>query len=154
GGRRMVHARFRKLAIGTFLTLASIGALSAQSGQPQPAAAAGIDSLSHVADLTTIAIMRRQAALRPAVDIRQQAVLANDVGYAGIAFEGDGITLYWKGAIPSELKQAVSATSHLAPIKFEAARFSESELAEYANKIWEVAQPDRSEHAKLTSDIA
>jgi len=55
-------------------------------------------------DPETLAIMRRQEALQPAVTALHEASMKSpDSGFTGIAFESDGLALYWKGPLTNDM---------------------------------------------------
>jgi len=56
-------------------------------------------------------------------------------GFAGVAYEGSGVTLYYKGALTPEMKAAVAKARAVGPIAVKAAAFSEAELQRASDKI-------------------
>ena len=102
---------------------------------PDPIPADATDPF--LADMSpeTLAIMRTQEALHPAVEILQRAIRESSTGYAGLAFEGDGITLYWKGDLPSDVARARNAAQKIGPISVRKAQFSKADLESQAERI-------------------
>lgn len=90
----------------------------------------------------TLAIMRKQEALHPAVEILQRAIRESNNGYAGLVFEGDGITLYWKGNLPSDVTRAKTAAQKIGPVEVRPARFSKAELESQAERISSLGRTD------------
>ena len=89
----------------------------------------------------TLAIMRRQEALRPAVAALEQAQSKfPDSGFASIAFEDDGVTLYWKGPLPHEMNEAIQVARQAGPVQIKNAAFSLAELEAAAEKIHQAAR--------------
>jgi hypothetical protein len=87
-------------------------------------------------DPKTLAIMRRQEALQPAVSALYETYMkAEDSGFAGIAFEGDGLTLYWKGQLDNDMAAAVSKARSIGPVELVSAAYSLAEMKAEAEKI-------------------
>jgi len=87
-------------------------------------------------DPKTLAIMRRQEALQPAVSALYETYMkAEDSGFAGIAFEGDGLTLYWKGQLDNDMAAAVSKARDIGPVALVSAAYSLAEMEAESDKI-------------------
>jgi len=82
-------------------------------------------------DPTLLAAMARQEALHPSAEILLGAAmrLPSDSGYAGIAYEADGVTVYYKGTLADEMAEAVATARHIAPVTVKVAAYSHAELA-------------------------
>jgi streptogrisin D len=117
---------------------ASGGAASATSDDPQR-----IDNQ----DPALLAEMRKQERLRPAADrlLRAAMKLPADSGYAGVGYEGDGVTLHYKGALPSGMAAAVTEARRAGPVAVKAAAYSHAELERAQAKITAAAQAEHSD---------
>lgn len=74
-------------------------------------------------------VMRRQEAMQPAVQaLYEQYMKSPDSGFAGIAFEGDGLALYYKGDVTPEMSAALAVARQVGPVQVKAAAFSAAEL--------------------------
>ncbi|WP_091083794.1 hypothetical protein [Micromonospora nigra] len=80
--------------------------------------------------------MRRQDTLQPAVKIlTEEAMHATSSGYAGVAFKGEGLTLYYKGAISAGMQHALTEARAHGKVVVESARFSRAELQTAAARL-------------------
>jgi hypothetical protein len=87
-------------------------------------------------DSETLATMRRQGALQPALQmIWTEQNRVPESGFAGVAFEGDGLTLYWKGALTPGMEAALVRARRVGPVTVKAAPFSEAELRAESDKV-------------------
>lgn len=87
-------------------------------------------------DPAIVAVMRHQEQLQPAVTALYEAHLKTPgSGFAGIAFEGDGVTLYWKGPLSLDMHNAVGQARTIGAIAVEPAAHSLAELEAAAEKI-------------------
>ncbi|HKQ72483.1 MAG TPA: hypothetical protein VJ810_02070 [Blastocatellia bacterium] len=87
-------------------------------------------------DPETLAIMRRQEAFTPAIAALYEAIgKFTDSGFASIAFEDDGLALYWKGELPTEIIAALSVAREFGPVEIKPAPFSLAEMEAEATKI-------------------
>jgi hypothetical protein len=92
-------------------------------------AAEQTDSWSGDMSPQTLAIMRRQEKLEPALKILgDEHVQDQSSGYAGIAFEGDGLTLYWKGELTPGMAASVDNARAIGNVSVKQAKYSEAEL--------------------------
>ena len=84
----------------------------------------------------TLATMRRQEELQPALQaIWDEQTKTPDSGFAGVAFEGDGLSLYWKGPLTPGMTNAVGRARRTGPVTIKAATFSAAELQAQGAKI-------------------
>lgn len=116
------------------LLLAGQQLANAAPNDPAPAApdAQSTDNLNP----HTLAVMRQQEALEPAVALLYGEVLkSSNSGFASIAYEGDGVSLYWKGELPPGMARVVAAARQLAPVRVRPARYSKAELEAAAARI-------------------
>ncbi|MGW4680301.1 S1 family peptidase [Micromonospora taraxaci] len=104
---------------------------------PKPASEAKPDAQStENIDPTILATMQEQAKLQPAVQaLYEEYVKAPNSGFAGVAFEGPGLTLYFKGSLTTSMTSAVARARAYGPIKVSPAAHSKSELEANAAKI-------------------
>ncbi len=93
-----------------------------------PPVAGGIDP-------AILAEMNRQASLQPAVDALQEAALDAEPGFAGVAYEGDGLTLYYKGTPTPKMSAALARARAFGTIKVARAAHARDELQRDSNKI-------------------
>src|SRR5262245_24143227 len=99
-----------------------------QSGPERP----GFENI----DPQTLKIMRRQEALQPAVTALYEAHMKSpNSGFTGIAFEGDGLALHWKGQLDNNMLAAVSKAREVGPVEIVPAAFSLAEMEAEAAKI-------------------
>src|SRR5687767_6162124 len=83
------------------------------------------DPFADKIDPKTLAIMRRQEALQPAVNaLYEAAVKSPDSGFTSIAFEGDGLALYWKGELPSNMVASLNVAREIGPVEVISAAYS------------------------------
>ncbi|MEV6370145.1 hypothetical protein AB0L86_24985 [Micromonospora musae] len=82
------------------------------------------------------ATMQQQESLQPAVSlIMDQAVASPDSGFAGLAFEGDGLSIYWKGNLDAGMQQAVTDARKFGAVGVKAALHSKAELEAAADEV-------------------
>jgi hypothetical protein len=106
---------------------------SAQSAQDDPKKA---HPLGDKIDPETLAIMRRQEAFNPAIAALYETIEKSpDSGFTSIAFEGDGLALYWKGELSTEMIAALRAAREIGPVEIKPAPFSLAEMMAEAEKI-------------------
>ncbi|OZV83101.1 hypothetical protein CA850_06285 [Micromonospora echinospora] len=87
-------------------------------------------------DPALMAEMRRQDVLQPALKIiTEEAAQATSPGYAGLAFEGDGLTVYYKGPIPSGMQNALTEARTHGEVTVQPASFSRMELQAAAVRV-------------------
>lgn len=96
-------------------------------------------------DPAILAEMERQAKLQPAVDALQEAGLDPASGIAGVAYEGSGVTLYYKGELDAKMTAAVARARTFGAIKVVSAKFSRNELQRNSDKITDIAVRGDSE---------
>ena len=137
--RPALRGRPWRLAVA-FLAAVSAAALVASPGlaAPSPASAGrntdpqSTDNL----DPATLATMRAQEKLQPALQaIGDEQLRDPDSGYAGVAFEGDGLTLYWKGSLTAGMSTAVGRARAVGPVTVKPAAYSSAELHAASAKI-------------------
>ncbi len=74
--------------------------------------------------------------MQPAVQaIAGEHETSPDDGFAGLAFEGNGITLYWKGQLTDRMTSAIRTGRKSASVKVVAATYSLAELHAAAESI-------------------
>jgi V8-like Glu-specific endopeptidase len=91
-----------------------------------------------------LAEMQAQAKLQPAVDAIQIAAEDPASGFAGVAYEGTGLTVYYKGALNPRMTAAVASSRKIGSIQVAPAAFSRTELAAASNKISALTTRQRS----------
>ncbi|MCL7456549.1 hypothetical protein AB0I85_09245 [Micromonospora echinofusca] len=72
-----------------------------------------------------------QAALR----IRAAAQTAKASGFAGVALRTGTVTVYWKGAVPPDIRKAIDQESAKVPVAVQKAAYSAEELARAADEL-------------------
>jgi len=106
------------------------------------------DAFADKIDPKTLATMRRQEALQPAVNALYEAAMKSpDSGFTSIAFEGDGLALYWKGELPTDMVAALNVAREIGPVEVISAAYSMAEMEAEAAKI------HKAEKALGASDI-
>ncbi len=87
-------------------------------------------------DPAIVAVMRRQEQLQPAVTALYEAHLKSPgSGFAGVAFEGDGVTLYWKGPLSLGMHNAIGQAREAGAVAVKPAAYSLAELEAAAATI-------------------
>ncbi len=118
------------------LTLLPSGAADASGGGPGTSTAARDAQSTDNLDAATLNTMRQQEALQPALQaIGDEQVKDPTSGYAGIAFEGAGLTLYWKGALTPGMTAALQSGRRSGSVVVKPAPFSAAELHAEGSKI-------------------
>lgn len=80
--------------------------------------------------------MLAQQPLVHAADVIQAEVLRGAYeGFAGLVLDADHVTLWWKGAVPADVTEAVQRAEAQAPVELAAARYSNAELRAAADVI-------------------
>jgi streptogrisin D len=145
-GYRPARSPARRLAAaaaGMCVTAAVLvaGPTHAQADQTPPAAAKADPQSVDNLDPATLAVMRRQEALSPIGDqIYRESLKLPESGFAGLAFVGDGLTVYWKGTPPSSVRSVAAQGRMSGPVTFVPAAYSKLELEAAAQKIHGVAK--------------
>lgn len=87
-------------------------------------------------DQKTLETMRRQEALQSALQAIWEGQIKNPKsGFAGVAFEGNGLSLYWKGSLTRDMANAVARARRTGSVVVKPARFSAEELKTESEKI-------------------
>ncbi|MET0419769.1 MAG: hypothetical protein ABW022_27445, partial [Actinoplanes sp.] len=121
-------------------------AASADDTEKTPTKVYDAQSVDNI-DPAVRAEMQQQAKLQPAVDALHEASLATkSSGLAGVAYEGSGITLYYKGALPATMSAGVAKARTFGSVKVTAAAHSLADLQRNSDKI-------TSSAVKVGSDI-
>jgi hypothetical protein len=108
----------------------------AQNADPQ-----SVDNI----DPAILATMKQQEALQPAVDaLYKEHLSAPNSGFAGIAYEGSGLTLYYKGTLSAEMASAVARHGTGGTIAVRPAAHSLAELESDARKVSDAIKAHRS----------
>jgi streptogrisin D len=134
-------ARLKGTAVGLALvSLASLILVSPANAKPQvepPSPGINPDPQSiDGMDPALLATMRKQATLEPAATILTEAAAKiPGSGLASLAFEGDGLVVYWKGAMPASMVAAMTAARKFGPVSIRSAPYSKAELEAEAAKI-------------------
>jgi len=82
------------------------------------------------------ATMRAQAPMLEAVAAIQELAMAKGhAGFAGTSLKGDGLVLYWKGAVPTEISAALAGYRMQFAIELKDAPYSAAELAAEAQRM-------------------
>ncbi len=104
-------------------------------------------------DPETLAIMRRQEALQPAVNALYEAYMKSpDSGFTSVAFEGDGLALYWKGPLNNVMLAAINEARGVGAVEIIPAPFSLAEMEAEAGKIAEAIKgPGGSDIQAITT---
>ncbi|MEV4822957.1 cellulose binding domain-containing protein [Micromonospora sp. NPDC049274] len=139
----------RKAIASTVIVGALVGATAltgptsayAESGQPGAAGAA--KSLLDIIPARTLDQMVAQAPLVDVANVIRTAVeRAPARGYAGIGLVDDHVTLWWKGALPTDIAAAVTAARRTAPVEVANATYSRAELRKAAARLTPVVEAD------------
>ncbi|NJC71998.1 trypsin-like peptidase domain-containing protein [Planosporangium thailandense] len=141
---RLIRSRLRvamtiaaAATVSTVLTIAP-PASAKDDGTPAPLPdAQSTDNL----DPTLLATMRKQEALNPALTVlTEEAMKTPTGGFSSFAFEGDGLSLYWKGPLPTGMTAALGAARKFGSVQVKPAAYSKAELETAAAKIESAGQ--------------
>ncbi|WP_433080087.1 hypothetical protein ACQP1P_42000 [Dactylosporangium sp. CA-052675] len=88
-------------------------------------------------DPQTLKVMRQQEKLQPALQELWDAYYAEPAtsGFAGVAFEGTGLTLYWKGGLTTRMQASVARARKSGAVTVKPAAYSSAELQAEGQKI-------------------
>ncbi|MFF5071459.1 S1 family peptidase [Micromonospora olivasterospora] len=112
------------------------GPMAASAAPTSPSASSEDPQSTDNLDPALLAEMRWQNALQPAVTaIWDVQVQTPDSGFAGLAYEDGGLTLYWKGALTPDMSAALDAGRAFGLVRVKAATNSEAELHAAGRKI-------------------
>ena len=119
--------------------LLAAGSVPASDEPVDPTAKSG--SFLATLDADTLAIMRKQEKLQPAVTALYEAHLQSPgSGFAGVAFEGDGVWLYYKGPLSLDMRNALDRARGVGAVTVKPADYSLAELEAAAAKIDKAAR--------------
>ena len=114
---------------------AGVAVLAASLLASAPAAASPTAD-QHVVTFQFPENARKQIPLvRAAGTIRQEIERRAYPGYAGIELEDDRVAVWWKGALPAGVRQAIDAARAIAPVRVGAAKHSLRELRAAGAKL-------------------
>lgn len=127
-----VH-RTSKALPTALLTLVLLGLpITMSSASAEPPALDGPYGIS-AEDLAT---MRQQEKLHPALDaIRRAQQHTPQSGFAGVAFDGPGLSLYWKGALTPAMSAALGSEPAAGHVVVKPAAHSAAELQAAGDSI-------------------
>ncbi|WP_373314004.1 trypsin-like serine protease [Planosporangium flavigriseum] len=91
--------------------------------------------------------MRKQEKLAPAAQALLETArkLPADSGYAGVAYEDDGVSLYFKGSLPEIMAAAVNDARRTAAVTVKNARHSRAELQRVQDRITAAVEKGHSD---------
>nr|MDT0661665.1 cellulose binding domain-containing protein [Micromonospora sp. DSM 115978] len=133
-----------------------IGATALVGPQTAPAHAApttvtSVTEARTIRDVIPTDTFERMIAQTPLIDaasvIRTAIEAAPAPGYAGIGIVDDHVTLWWKGALPPDVADAVTAARRTVPVEVSAAAYSRAELRRAAARINPVVDADPTDAA-------
>ncbi|WFE63362.1 hypothetical protein [Micromonospora sp. WMMD714] len=140
------HPSVKRRRTGTAVLVAVVmmpvllgGPVAASAAPTGPSA--GSDDLQATDNLdpALLAEMRRQEKLQPALTAIWDARTRDpDSGFAGVAYENGGLTLYWKGALTPGMSAALDAGRAFGRVVVKAAANSEAELHAAGGRIHSV----------------
>jgi|GEM_PF-2423630 len=142
--RRPTPKRYR-LNLRFLLVIATILAIPI-FGLPATASASKVEAITPVVhadpqlidniDPEILATMRHQEKFQPAVQLIYGEYAKDESGgFAGIAFEGDGLTLYYKGKLTAAMSKALEKARTVGAVVLKPARYSKAELVAEGDKI-------------------
>jgi hypothetical protein len=135
------RARAAGIGIAAVALLTAFIATPSQAAEVAPAE-------PRVAAKELTAADRQMLAQRPFVEaadrLRATAESPALKGFAGIVLAEDAVVLWWKGAPPAQVRQAVASAGRLAPVRIGSAVHSKAELDQAARSIesWQKQHPD------------
>ncbi|MEW1590232.1 hypothetical protein AB0283_32825, partial [Micromonospora vinacea] len=95
-------------------------------------------------DSTLLAEMRRQNELEPALRaIWDEQLKTPTSGFAGVAFEGKGLSVYWKGGLTPGMSSTLARARNWGPVEVKQAAYSEAELQSAGQKIHQASRSHR-----------
>jgi hypothetical protein len=112
----------------------------------------GVPSTDDQTDPAIAAEMAAQAKLRLGADALNEAALDGDAGFASVAFEGDGLTLYYKGELTPKMAAALTKARTYGSVKVSPAAHSFAELRAAADVIGATLKKTRSDVQKVALD--
>jgi hypothetical protein len=86
-------------------------------------------------DPAILATMQSQKILEPALQKIWDANTVPGSGFAGVSYEGDGLSLYWKGALSAEMSNAVAQARSVGSVTVKPAPYSLAQLEAEGEKI-------------------
>lgn len=130
-----MNSRIRWLmafSLASLTIIAVIGSVKFSARARQTSTPQSVDNI----DPETLAIMRRQEALQPAVTALYEAHMKSPgSGFTSVAFEGDGVSLHWKGPLTDDMSAAIDMAREAGPVQIKATEFSLAEMEIDAEKI-------------------
>nr|WTA65107.1 S1 family peptidase [Micromonospora sp. NBC_00855] len=95
-------------------------------------------------DSALLAEMRRQNELEPALRaIWEEQLKTPTSGFAGVAFEGKGLSVYWKGGLTPGMSSTLARARNWGPVEVKQAAYSEAELQTAGQKIHQASRSHR-----------
>ncbi|GAA3559860.1 hypothetical protein [Kribbella ginsengisoli] len=143
------RARLAGAGVVAVALLAAFTAVPSQASEP----AVNSPAEPRVSAKSATAADRQMLAQRPLIEAAERlAVVAESPalqGFAGITLADDAVVLWWKGAPPARVRQAVSSAAKLAPVRIAGAVHSKKELDQAARSIatWQQQNPGAGVHA-------
>jgi hypothetical protein len=130
--------RLQAVSLAALLVSAAMtpaAAVGSQSGHPtvKNSDPQSVDNL----DPKILAIMRHQERLQPAVQaLYGEHVKDEKTGFAGLRFEGGGLTLYYKGDLTAGFREAFNEASRAGSLQLKSAAYSLAELKADGERIY------------------
>lgn len=114
------------------------------SGEPPGQSNLDPQSIDNL-DPQTLKTMRQQEKLQPALQELWDAYYTEPTsGFAGLAFEGDGLTMYWKGGLTPKMQSSLAQARNSGAVTVKPAAFSMLELRAEGQKIKDVVEKQAS----------
>ncbi|KXK62457.1 peptidase [Micromonospora rosaria] len=134
----------RTVVVGALVAATALtGSASVYAESSQPTAAGAATSILDIIPAPTLDRMLAQAPLVDAANVIRTAVERTPArGYAGIGLVDDHVTLWWKGAPPTDVVAAVTAARRTAPVEVVDATYSRAELRAAAARLAPVVAAD------------
>lgn len=130
----MNRSRLRAVSVTIALATASLTVFAQTANAAKPAPQA--DPWSKLISASILKEMRAQDRLDPAVTLLNQAAAAEGgTGFASVAFEGAGLTLYYKGPLSLQMSAALQEARAYGEINVHATPYSRTDLEAAAARL-------------------
>lgn len=116
----------------TLLVVASTPGVASSQDKPVPVEAV---PFSYISPEMRAKIEAQQPLVEVASHIQDTVDAGANDGYAGIVLDEDHVTVWWKGDVPSAVRDSIAEVHHIAPVKVAAAAYSRAELEATADGI-------------------
>ncbi|SCL13719.1 Cellulose binding domain-containing protein [Micromonospora nigra] len=148
---------WKLLSRGAAVGLLAATAALVPAGGPAAGRAAAPERNASVLDLipadTRAAMLAQAPLVDAATGLKATVDRGGARGFAGLGLVDDHVTLWWKGALPADVRAAVATARRIAPVEVVAARYSRVELSAAATRLAPVTDRHDAVHrVRLRAD--